>query len=396
MSDKATFATEITPDPNSTDPISNRLTELGVDPDVIIKIKEDLGAKSVEDLVGLNEADLVGAGMKKLPARKLVAALAVSTPDHTSTVPTGTFGAVSFDDVLPSVPSDNSWLEALRTGGVLKVEQSTVISAIRATLAHRAGLFSVPESLVAKMETFADQNEEQVDPEFFKLRKQLTRRSYAEIFEAIDGLDGNYVTEARKKLLFQRIDQNLWPAIIAFYEQLKSWQEAWMQGVANPMMMMSAFMAASGGGGGVMPPGMMQPPDTGGLRDYADAVADAINKVFAGTGVQITAAVGYDASNIKKTLDNPRLPALIGVPNRDQMLRQLGVAVSATYPRLENNLTRYVLAIMQVKDQPAGAEELKYFGSLFMLGSQIPWDQLDGSSGTRLSGIGGRRNSGTL
>jgi len=36
-------------------------------------------------------------------------------------------------------------------------------------------------------------NAEQVDTEFFKLRKMLTRRSYAEIFEAIDGLDGNYV-----------------------------------------------------------------------------------------------------------------------------------------------------------------------------------------------------------
>ena len=113
-------------------------------------------------------------------------------------ISSGPVAAVSFDEVLPAVPTDASWLEALRTGGVLKVDQSTVISVIRAALAHRAGLFEIPDSLVRLMEKFADENDDQVDPEFFKLRKQMTRRSYAEIFEAIDGLDGSYVTEDAK------------------------------------------------------------------------------------------------------------------------------------------------------------------------------------------------------
>ena len=71
------------------------------------------------------------------------------------------------------------------------------------------------------------------------------------------------------------------------------------------------------------------------------------------------------------------------------MLRQLGVAVSATYPRLESNLTRFVLAVLRIKDQPAGNEELQYLSALFMLGSQIPWDQL-GNMGTsgKVTGIG--------
>ncbi|OGI26163.1 MAG: hypothetical protein A3J76_01805 [Candidatus Moranbacteria bacterium RBG_13_45_13] len=369
------------------DPVKTKLEELSVPAEMIEKIKTELGATTVEQLAGLTEKDLVACGMKPLPARDLLKALAPPAPSAAEAA--GAMSAVSFDAVLPAVPSDASWLEALRAGGVLKVDQSTVISAIRAALAHRAGLFTIPDSLVGLMEKFADENEEQVDPEFFKLRKQMTRRSYAEIFEAIEGLDGNYVTEARKKQLFQRIDQYLWPSIIEFYSQLKSWQEAWMQGAANPMIMMSAIVAASGGVG-TMPPGMMQPPDTGVLRDHADAVADAVNKVFAGTGVQISAALAYDASKIKETLANPRLPALIGAANRDQMLRQMGVAVSATYPRLETNLTRFVLAIMQVKDQPAGNEELQYFSALFMLGSQIPWDQLGGgrSNSKRPTGIG--------
>jgi hypothetical protein len=376
--------------------MDEKLKGLGLNEEMISKIKLDLGAENESDLVGLTEDDLVGIGVKKLQARKIVAALKPA-PAAGSEINSGPVATVSFDAVLPAVPTDASWLEALRTGGVLKVDQSTVISAIRAALAHRAGLFEIPDGLVKLMEKFADDNDEQVTAEFFKLRKQMTKRSYAEIFEAIEGLDVNYVTEARKKQLFGRIDQYLWPAIIAFYEQLRSWQEAWMQGAANPMMMMSAFMAASGGGM-ALPPGMMQPPDTGILRDNADAVADAVNRVFAGTGVQIAAALAYDASKIKEALENPRLPALIGAANRDQMLKQLGVAVSATYPRLEMNVTRFVLAVMQVKDQPAGNEELQYCGALFMLGSQIPWDQLGGGSSPRrttagVSGIGGGRRS---
>jgi hypothetical protein len=372
------------PQPEPVNDVTAKLKSLGIDDTIAAKIF-DLGVETLDDLSSLTENDLVSAGMKPIPARKAVSALKPRTPEPAAV------SAVSFDDVLPAVPNDDSWLEALRTGGVLKVEQSSVISAIKAALAHKAGLYGLPKKLVDKMEEFADTNEEQVDPEYFKIRNQLTRRSYAEIFAAIEGLDGSYVTDARKKQLFQRIDSYLWPSIIEFNGQLGSWQQAWMQGAANPMLLMSAFVASSGGIG-AMPPGMMQPPDTGVLRDHADAVADAVNKVFAGMGVVISSALAYEASKIKETLSNPRLPAMIGAANREQMLKQLGAGVSATYPRLELNLTRFVLAIMQVKDQPDGDEGLRYFGTLFMLGSQIPWDQLGGSPNRKLSGIGVRKD----
>lgn len=279
-------------------------------------------------------------------------------------------------EILPTAPNDVSWLAALRAGGVLKVEQSTVIAAVRAALAHRVGLYEIPDLLVKRIEAFADGNSEQVPPEFFKLRKLLTRKNYGEIFEAIDGLDGNFVTEARKNALFSKIDANLWPAIISFFDQLKTWVEAWHQGAASPAMMMSAMMQLAGGGRGIMPPGMMQPPDTGVLRDHAAQFADEVNKVFSGTGVQVASALAYDATRIKEILENTQLPAFIGAVNREQMLRQLNVDVPATYPRLETNLTRFVLSIIKVEDQAAGDEELQFFGSLYMLGSQIPWDQL--------------------
>jgi hypothetical protein len=371
---------DITPDP-----LSAKLHEYGASDEAVGKIRDDLGVDTLDDLGLLTEKDLVDAGLKTVQARKLIASLKPVTPVAETTA----LGAVAFDSVLPSVPDESSWLEALRAGGVLKVDQSTVISAIRAALANRVGLYDVPSKLVGAMELFADANDEQVDPVFFKLRQQLTRRAYGDIFSAIPGLDGSYVTEARKKQLFERMDRHLWPAILDFSTQLKSWQETWLQQGANPTMLLAA-LANMGGGGTALPPGMMQPPDTSTLRDYADGVNDAINRVFAGTGVQIAAALAYDAAQIRRTLEDPRLPSLIGVANREQMLKTLGIAVSSAYPRLETNLTRFVLACMQAKDQPAGNEELQYFGTLQMLGTQIPWTELGGGRRTTVTGIGGR------
>ncbi len=378
------------PDTTASDELTAKLREFGASDDVVSAI-EELGASTLGDLALLTEQDLTGAGMKTLPARKLLASV---HPAVTATADAAALAPVNFDAILPAVPDDSSWLAALQAGGVLKVDQSTVISAIRAALADRLGLYAIPAKLVALMEQFADSIEEQVDPTYFKLRQQLTRTSYGDIFQAIPGLDGNYVTEARKRELFQRVNDRLWPAILGFYDQLKSWQETWMQQGANPAMFMAAI-ASMGSGGMAMPPGMMQPPDTAILRDHADSVNDAINRVFAGTGVQITAALAYQATQIRETLQDPRLPAMIGAANREQMLRQLGVAVSSTYPRLEVNITRFILAIMQVADQPAGDEELRYFGTLHLLGSQIPWPELGGQSsavtGSAVTGIGGVR-----
>jgi hypothetical protein len=361
---------------------SDKLKELSLDDETIGKIVDDLGVQTMADLSMLTEEDLISVGMKPVQARRLLGALTPVAP----VADAAALSAAAVLDVLPGVPDDASWLEALRTGGVLKVDESSVISAVRAAVADKVGLFEVPRRLVSEMEQFAETNDEQVDPEFFRLRNQLTRRSYAEIFSAIDGLDGSFVSDSRKKQLLERVNELLWPSIIGFYDLLKSWQESWLQGAANPMIL----IAALAGGNAGMPPGMIQPPDASSLRDAAADFNDAINRVFAGFGVPIASALAYDATQIRKTLENPRLPAMIGAANRDQMLKQLGVGVGPTYARLETNLTRFVLGIMQAEGQPAGNEELQYFGALYMLGSQIPWGELDGR-GARISGIGGNR-----
>ena len=275
---------------------------------------------------------------------------------------------------LPQVPEDKSWLEMLKTGGVLKVETSTVIAAIRAALASRTGLYALPKVLADLMEKHAEGLEEPLGQDFFKLRHMLTRRSYAEIFAAIDGLDGSFVTEGRKNALLGKLDSGLWPALLGFQSQLEGWTDAYQKTFANPGAMMAALAAL--GTGQAMPGGMTQPPPTDTLRDAAESVRDTINRIFAGSGIQVSAALAYDAMRIKEILENASLPMQIGAPNRDQMLKLLGVNVSSDFVRLERNLTQYALAVLEFPNAPAGNQELGYLNSLLLLGGQIPWAKL--------------------
>lgn len=375
------------------DLIAAELAKYGITDAANVAAIKALGAESVSDLANLTEADLKGAGIAVLKARKIISALRPIVETKTAAAAAET--TMSIDTILPSVPDDTSWLAALRTGGILKVDQSSVISAIRAALADRFGLYDIPKRLVEAMEEYVDVTEEQVTEEFWKLRKQLTRKSYGDLFAAIDGLDGSYITDTRKRELLSRLENLFWPALITFNETLKGWQESWMAGAANPGMMIAA-MAAMGGGGGIgLPPGMMSPPDCSALRDAAAAVNDTLNRAFRGTGVQVAAALAYEANQIKAMLENTRLASLCGQPTRELLLKKLNVNVPATYPRLETNITKFALGIMQADRIPSGNDELQYFGTMYMLGSNIPWNELNritsGSTTKRPAGIGSRR-----
>jgi len=286
-------------------------------------------------------------------------------------------------NALPEVPADDAWLKSLQTGGVLKVGKPTVIAAVRAGLGDRLSLFDLPSTLVELMEATAETLEEPVGPEFFKVRKLLTQKRYAEIFAALggaEGLDAKFVTQGRKDKFLARLSSELWPALIEFQAQLRSWVDSWQSQMANPATMMGMLAGlANGGAGAVMPPNMIAPPVTDALRDAAQGVVDKINRTFAGLGTPIAAALAYEAMQIREVLENPSLPLLVGAPNREQMLRKCNVAVSADYVRLEKGLTQYVLGVMDLPDVPAG-QDIPFIGALFQLGAQIPWGNLQGSA----------------
>lgn len=381
--------TTATAAPTTNAEVRAKLAEYGADEAAIMKVIDDLGVETLDDLASLEVTDLTGAGVKLAKARKLVAELkAPAKPASTATTAAETRAIqTQFEALLPAIPSDDSWLNALKTGGILKVDESSYIAAIRAALADRAGLYNVPEALAKAMEKYADETEEQVDPTFYALRKSLTRRAYGDIFAAIDGLDGTFITEGRRKEFLGRIRETLWPAIAESYQTLDGWYQTWRASFSDPSMLLAAISGGlSGGAAGI---GMMTPPDTAALHDAGDALVDSINRVFRGTGVQVAAAMAYDASVIRNTLEDTRLPSMVGVKNREMMLKKIGASVSSNYIRLEQNLVKYVLAFAK-HDTVTSDVEVNYFVALWQLGTQINWSELGSGHRDGITGITGK------
>lgn len=358
-----------------------KLAEFGITDEEIIKAITGLGVASIDDLAELTADDLKGCGVQLVTARKLIKSLGGNKEPDRPAAPT----MVSFDSILPAVPTDEAWLTALKVGGVIKVEESTYISAIRAALASKIGIYAIPGKLAEELEKFAEENDEPVSTDFYALSKQLTRRSYADIFAAIDGLDGTFVTEKRRKSVVQKIDQYVWPALANSYHQLVVWRDAWTRGL-DPSVMLYAMA------GQPLPPGIGAMPDTGALRDAGDDIRNAINKALSGVGSTVVAAMAYDYLQIKKVLEDPSLPARIGAANREQMFKKIGLTVESSVIRNEANLVRYAMSFVRADESLSADKESAYFSSLFMLGSQIGWNQLgvnvenDASGLTSLSG----------
>lgn len=349
-----------------------RLTELGFTEEQIGKLAEQ-GVTSEEEMAMLGEQEVRDiTGCNVITAKKVVKAFmpAPTEPDMTAT-------STAVQNVLPALPDDMSYLELLKTGGVLKIDRVNVISAMRAAIASDVGLYNLPDILIGRMEQFALEQEEPLGESFYKLQRQLTRRDYGEVLSAI-GATGSFVSDRRKKETLARLDAMLWPALRGFNDQLQMWINTWTQGASTPALIAMAILP---GAQGVMPPGMLQPPDSSALRDEGEAVINQINKVFAGTGIPVARALAFDAMQIRSVLEDPNLPSTVGAATRDQMLKTLGIDVGADYIRLERNASQFALAIMEFPKVAAGTDELSYLSAMWTLGSQIPWDRL----GTRPS-----------
>lgn len=290
-------------------------------------------------------------------------------------------------NLLPVLPDEENFSQALRVGGELKVDDTNVIAAIRATLAQRLGLYDIPAKLASAMEAHAEEMEDPCGELYYSMLNMLAERDYAAVLSAL-GIKGHFMTEAKKKALMKRME-GLWDKFYSFQQAIKGWQDQWMTGAANPAAMNMMFLAMASGG--KMPPGMMAPPDTSALRDSAEGVINAINKAFAGPGIPVARALAYEALRIKKVLSDDRLPPMVGAANREHMLKRLNTAVTADYVRLEENISRYVLAIMRLSKVPVGDNEYAYLTALLQLGMAIPWDKLLGTSGSEEDPKPGKR-----
>lgn len=356
-----------TPEPAEAVTFESQLKEIGVSDDAI-KTLIDQELDTPEALSTFTYQQFVDMGVKAGSAKKLVEKFFNQSP----TAETAS-SATSYMSVLPEVPEDVSFTESLKVGGILKPTEADVMAAVRSAIAAKVHLDELPEIIVARMEEFAEQQDNPVGESFYRLQKQVTSKSYGELFSAL-GISGNYASAAKKNAMLLKLDNRLWPAAYSFHNRLCRWVDTWNQGTMNPMALMAAFQGV--GRGGALPPGIGEPPETASLRDAAEDVINELNKIFSGTGIPIVRAMAWDAMRITNVLSDPALPPAIGATNEEQMLKLLGVAVSADYVRLERNMTRYMLALLNISKQSDGDPILYYLSAMYRLGNDIAWDKL--------------------
>lgn len=138
---ETTETTEAAATPAVNDELLEKIKAYGGDAAVVEKLKA-FGVETIEDLKACDSSDLEDAGLKRIQAKKLAKELnAEAAVAHSAEAEKAPSPQIIVNNVLPDVGTDESWLASLRTGGVLKIEESTVIAAVRAALAKKVGLF---------------------------------------------------------------------------------------------------------------------------------------------------------------------------------------------------------------------------------------------------------------
>jgi hypothetical protein len=277
--------------------------------------------------------------------------------------------------MLPAVPNDEALLNALKAGGVLKVEATTVAAAIRVGLAANVGYFRVPGKLIAAMDERAESLSEPVGAEYYQARDVVLKNNgdYADLFRMIDGFKGEFATMERKNVLIAKLNNRLWNVIDEAFMALNDWREAWKDNSTDSTSAMLALIDRENGDRDTGLSALLFPaPDTGMVKDAVAALNNALNKIFAGTAVQITAALAHDAVRVKELLMIENLPKLTGYSTREEMLIGLGLTVTPEMMRTEQNLVQFTLGLLEFPNKPA-EEEMKYLAALWSVGSQIDW-----------------------
>lgn len=315
-------------------------------------------------VVKLNKAvkDLRGAATTATPAAAVVT-------EHASAVVAQNTGVL-----LPNVPDNESFLSALRIGGVSIVTATEVNAALRVKLATDLGVYDVPAKLMAQMKTLALRTNKPLGETYYKMQKKVNQKRYADIFAAM-GAEGHHMSEADKRELLGRMT-GLWDTLGSFQKLLVQWYDAWMLRTSNPQAVAAAILGSRHPGSATAL--MNRPPEVDPIKDSTAGVIDNLNRMFAGTGVLTARGMARDVIEIREMLSDPGLPAAVGSPDRETMLQEVGAALTSDYERLEKNLVRYVLALMEFAANNVATErEAEYLGELYFLGQNIPWDKLD-------------------
>src|SRR5688572_18105643 len=223
------------------------------------------GVTDLETAALATETDWIGYGVPKMSARKLVAELKQATAPAPA-APAAT--PVAAASLLPALPGDEAFLESLRVGGTLKSAPTDVMSAVRAVLASRLGIFDIEERILEAIEERAENLGEPVPEIFYELEKAKGKKAHADVLRAL-GVAGNFVTERRKKAFLGRME-GIWGTLAGFQDHIHAWRQNWQQNMNNPAAMMQMLAAAvSGGAAAVAVSGVNDAPDAAPVVDAA-------------------------------------------------------------------------------------------------------------------------------
>jgi hypothetical protein len=360
----------------------------------LISAPDDNGAETIVDADAVSDDDFIKAfdGIAKGTVKKAVkemrnAASPKAEPAQTAPpglpLPTGApyMGALY---VIPDVPEGEAFLSALSTSKTLTIDAVTIRAALEAVFADSLGLSEIPERLADLMEQHADNIEEPVGDNFMEVLKFVRERRYAEV-----NVDSRLVTVARKAEVLKRLRQ-LPGALHQFQAALTAWNEQLktMRG-ANPLGVLSGA------------PTMYPAADD--VIGAAEAVVACLKRAFSGLGVMVAKAMAYEGMKIRETLEKPELPALTGSPNRELMLKRLGVEITNADVRVERNVARFVIFVATTvhKNLPGGQEgpvleALYNLGQTILpwmtSGNQAPTNGRGRSAGSDPHPVGGRRD----
>jgi hypothetical protein len=400
----ATVAVDPVPTPAaaSTDPVGDKLKELGVEPKAIIYIKDELGATSVDDLSSLTEDDLIAAGLKKLPARNVLKALKPATAAAPISIP-GARPATSAIAVRLQEPpiSAASWLSSLCSIKPQIIQALTVLTGVKATIADVYGYFQLPRKMMKMLQDASDAVGEGVPDLYFELQNLTQARRYGALVSWMQG-KGSACTIAERKRFLQRMNDKFWDALDAFYIELDVWRKGRRDSMDVGEQIAGAFS------------GEIQIYDATQVRTAALTLGDSINRVFSGTGVYAATALALDKDGIQEVLNQIDFRQF-GVPSREKLFADLNCAVPPEMIAAENTIAKFAWNAMSIKDTAAGGmDEQKFLIELASLGTGRQWNTMkslagkrrssfqvdypddsddDSDVGHRLSGIGGRRNS---
>lgn len=331
----------------------------------LVEAADDSGADVLMDAEALTGADFTGAfpeaakgtlnlAVKEIRAKAVKVEAPVAAPAVTPVVTTATIGAAF---VIPDVPEGSDFLTALSTSKTLTVDLVSIRSALEALFADSRALAEIPEKLAHAMEKHADTIEEPVGDAFLEVLRFVKERRYAEI-----NVDSKLVTKERKKVVVDRL-RDLPRAVLQFHMVLTGWNEQLKSNrSSNPFGVLQGGAAA-----------MYPPADE--VIAAAEGVVGCLRKAFGGYGVMVSRAMAYEGLKIKETLERSELPALMGVSNRELMLKQLGIDLTNADVRAERNVARYVIFVATtVNTALPGGQEGPVLESLYNLGQTIlPW-----------------------